>query len=111
VIAACAVAVDRFYGFSSAWIRFVSIGLQLRSALRDFHLDWQSRLATCGGTLRAEDVAPVLATCRAFVATIDGLVQSETAEWAAEFSTALREVEKNARNQTGPHQANLRQEM
>jgi hypothetical protein len=96
LIAAGAIALDRFYGFSSAWIRFVSTGLQLRSALHDFHLAWQIRLASSSGNLQAEDIAAGLAACRGFVAEIDKLVQKETAEWMGEFKTVLKDIEAPA---------------
>jgi len=97
-IAAASVVLDRFYGFSSAWMRFTGTELKVRSALHDLHLDWQSRLAASGGSLRDEDVGPALAMCRAFVANIDGLVQDETAIWIAEFSNVVKEVDESARS-------------
>ena len=98
LIAAASVVLDRFYGFSSAWMRFTGTELKVRSALHDLHLDWQSRLAASGGSLRDEDVGPALAMCRAFVANIDGLVQDETAIWIAEFSNVVKEVDESARS-------------
>jgi hypothetical protein len=101
VAAATAVGMDRFYGFSAAWIRFVSTELRLRSALHDFHMDWQARLSPCGGSLQPEQVAPALAACRSFLAQIDTMVEAETAAWVADFSAVLKDVELHAITQAG----------
>ena len=40
-IAVALVALDRFFGFSSAWTRYMATGQAISAALNQFRLDWQ----------------------------------------------------------------------
>jgi low affinity Fe/Cu permease len=40
-IAVALVALDRFFGFSSAWARYMATGQAISAALNQFRLDWQ----------------------------------------------------------------------
>src|SRR6266852_3247495 len=44
-IAVALVALDRFFGFSSAWARYMATGQAISAALNQFRLDWQK--ASC----------------------------------------------------------------
>lgn len=41
-IAAGLVMLDRFFGFSTAWVRYISTELHLRQILDEFRLDWET---------------------------------------------------------------------
>ena len=40
-IAVAMVGLDRFFGFSSAWARYMATGQAILAALNEFRLDWQ----------------------------------------------------------------------
>lgn len=41
-IAAAFVLLDRFFGFSSAWMRYIATELNIRQLTQEFNLDWES---------------------------------------------------------------------
>jgi hypothetical protein len=99
-LAAAAVALDRFFGFSTAWMRYVATAQGLQRLLSEFRFDWAMlgmRLAD-----RAPDADQVLAMMQRlkdFVAAVDREVAQETQVWIAEFQSSLAEIERNARTQ------------
>jgi hypothetical protein len=99
IVVATLVAIDRFYGFSDGWIRYVTAEMRLRTAIDGFMLDWQRRLASFGGQRPSqEQVAEGIEACRAFVAIVDGTVQAETEAWAMSFRDAISELDQSARS-------------
>jgi hypothetical protein len=98
--AAGCVALDRFFGYSSAWIRYVTAALTLQRLLAEFQVDWALLYANLPG----EEVPLVqresmLRRLQVFVLRLREEVEKETAEWAAEYRSNLTELEKSARTQ------------
>ena len=44
-ISAALLGVDRFFGFSRAWIRYVAASLKIQTALNQFNMSWPLRMA------------------------------------------------------------------
>ncbi|MBV8094537.1 MAG: SLATT domain-containing protein [Acetobacteraceae bacterium] len=100
VLAAAAVVLDRFLGFSSGWMRFLVTELQIREALHRFHLRVETKRAACSDTgFETADVQEVIAICLDFVLALDHILRDETSHWATEFRAVLREMEEAARVQ------------
>lgn len=86
---------DRFFGFSKAWIRYISTELKIRTALNAFDVGWPSRkLSWEGGTPNEEQVREAIAACAAFVAEVDAAVRQETDQWIADFQANLKDLEE-----------------
>ncbi len=101
-LAAGAVAIDRFFGYSSAWMRFMSSELRVRRAVDDFDLDWEATRAAWAG--RAPDDADIQAMIergKTFLGLIADIVRDETDQWIAEFRETLREIDETARVAAG----------
>jgi len=95
-IAVSFVALDRFFGFSSAWARYMATGQAISSALNQFRLNWQQsscRLPIDG--IAQDRIDQLLELAKAFVRETDDLVQAETAKWVAEFRETLTEIERS----------------
>lgn len=45
-VAAALVLLDRFFGFSSGWMRYIATELNLRQLNQEFQLDWEAEKAT-----------------------------------------------------------------
>jgi hypothetical protein len=97
VLAAGCIGFDRFFGFSTAWMRFITTEMRIRQTRRGFQLDWEAR------RLRWQDQPPdlavtleALAACKACLARLDALVIEETERWVQEFSAAIEEIDKSA---------------
>jgi hypothetical protein len=99
-IAVALVALDRFFGFSSAWARYMATGQAISAALNQFRLDWQqytSKLPADG--LTQESIDHFLDLAKTLVKKTDDLVQAETLQWVKEFRETLTEIERSAQTQ------------
>jgi low affinity Fe/Cu permease len=100
-IAVALVALDRFFGFSSAWARYMATGQAISAALNQFRLDWQqssSQLPIGGFT--QESIDHLLDLAKTLVRKTDDLVQAETFQWVKEFRETLTEIERSAQTQS-----------
>lgn len=94
-VAAALVAFDRFFGFSSAWMRFMTAELNLRNALEEFEIDWYAlQAARRGQQPTPEQVVQHLDRCKVFVGKINEIVNNETKVWVEEFTSSLSQVDE-----------------
>src|SRR5260370_685432 len=99
-IAVSLVALDRFFGFSSAWARYMGTGQAISAALNQFRLDWQKssrQLPTENPT--QESIDHLLDLAKTLAEKTDDLIQAETVQWVKEFRETLTEIEKSAQAQ------------
>lgn len=95
-IAVALVALDRFFGFSSSWARYMAAGQAISAELSQFRFDWQ--LANCGPeALSQERIGQLLGLAKKLAMKTDELIQAETSQWAKEFRETLTELERTVR--------------
>jgi drug/metabolite transporter (DMT)-like permease len=93
--AAVMVALDHFFGFSTAWMRYLSTELDIRKLLDEFQIDWEiERVNWTTGQPTQEQTLRGLAKCKAFLTQVDTMIQQETNTWIAEFQTTLRLIDE-----------------
>src|SRR5262249_1318189 len=93
-----AIGIDRFYGFSSAWMRYLATEIQLRQALHRFHMQVEaSRLELAGKPPELDDIRRLLALCSGLLLGLDDTMRDETGVWSSELRDILREMETAAR--------------
>jgi hypothetical protein len=99
-LAGACVLLDKFFGYSSSWMRYITTAMKLQRLLEEFNLDWamlasavQSEFAT------ATERESLLKRVQTFLHAVLAEVESETAAWAAEYRSNLAELEKSARQQ------------
>jgi hypothetical protein len=75
--------------------------MQIRHALHDFLLDWETRRATWEGKSDpgAQEAEAGLKRCKEFLAQVNGLLKSEMDTWVTEFSAAIADIDKAAKAQ------------
>jgi hypothetical protein len=96
--AAFCVVLDRFFGFSTAWIRFITTQLEIARRLDAFHYDWRlDRANWIDGKPSRDQVLQTLGRCKAFLSEINGLIQEETSLWVAEFRDVLAQIDQASR--------------
>ncbi|MGO8036147.1 SLATT domain-containing protein [Rhizobium leguminosarum] len=101
VLAAGAVAIDRLFGYSSGYMRYLTTAMKLESLAHDFNIEWQSRRAVITSAEPNEaQVQDGIEACRRFCTAIGQAVQMETESWVQEFTSALAEIDKGARAQS-----------
>ena len=97
-LAAASIGLDRFFGFSSAWMRYIMTALILEKSLSEFRMEWAMMVAKLAGSSpTTEQVQSMLQRVKEFVAYVDGKVEEETRDWVSEFKTNLSDVERTAK--------------
>lgn len=94
--AAILIALDRFFGFSSAWMRFMEADLHVKQLRHDFEYAWQEAQVTQSDPPTDAEVVALLALARAFATAVDAGVAKETGVWATEFRSILEKIERDA---------------
>jgi hypothetical protein len=98
------VLLDKYFGLSSSWMRFLSAGLALQRELRRFQLDWASRIALLNGAdPTLEETKQLLGVLQRFSESVEAEILKETNAWIAEFRSGLSEFEQLAKK--GPDSA------
>jgi hypothetical protein len=87
LLAALLVALDKFFGFSTAWTRFIATNHEITRQRHQFEFEWQILEAEGGGT--GADSVAFLDLASEFVLAIDEAVAGETLAWSAEFKASL----------------------
>ena len=99
-IAVALIALDRFFGFSSAWARYMATGQAISAALNQFRLDWQRssyQLPVVG--LTQENIDSFLGLAKTLVRITDDQIQAETSQWVNEFRETLTQIERSTETQ------------
>jgi hypothetical protein len=97
-VALLLIAIDRFFGFSTAWMRYITAELQIKQLKEAFELDSQAAIASLQEQPPTPDqVQAILASVKAFIERVNAIVVSETAQWVDEFREALKQIDESAR--------------
>jgi hypothetical protein len=92
------IGIDRFWGFTSGWVRYLQTGQLLASALDGFRFDLkQDQLEWSGGQPTPVQAQAHLARIRAFLLQIHGIISDETRAWASEFAEVLKQFDEQAK--------------
>jgi hypothetical protein len=98
-LAGGALALDRFLGGTSGWIRCMKTELQLRDELETFELEWEfARAALQGNVPTCDQTAAFLQRAKAFASHVNTVVQTETNAWVEEFQTSVKQIDDALRS-------------
>ncbi|HXQ39291.1 MAG TPA: SLATT domain-containing protein [Anaerolineales bacterium] len=99
-LAAASIAFDRFFGFSSGWMRYITTKMTLERMLSEFRFDWAMMVAKLGERSPTTDqVQLMIQRIKEFLVSVNSNVEQETQTWISEFKTNLAEIEKAATKQ------------
>ncbi|HXI23793.1 MAG TPA: SLATT domain-containing protein [Pyrinomonadaceae bacterium] len=99
-LAAACVGFDKFFGFSSGWMRYLGAKMLIERALSEFRLDWAMMVAKLRENSPTTDqVQLMIQRVKEFLLTVNNHVEQETQAWVSEFRTNLAEIEKSAKEQ------------
>jgi len=97
-VAAGAMAMDRFFGFSTAWMRYITAELAIQERLQQLRFTWaRTQLDHAGRPLTADETREALAVLSDAAASIAKELRSETLSWAEEFQANVSELRTLAR--------------
>ena len=95
-LGATALGLDRYFGFSTAWMRFITTELRLRSRLRTFQYEWEKeRLSWSGKAPDYNQIQAMVDRCGTFADEVSVIVQEETRRWVDEFQRTLKQLDEN----------------
>jgi hypothetical protein len=95
-IAAGCLALDRFFGYSTGWIRYVTTALAIEKSLEEFRMEWTRHTARLLGEQPNEmQLDQLLLTCATFSLAIRSQVEQETKAWVVEFQSNLAQLEED----------------
>jgi hypothetical protein len=95
-IAAGCIGLDRYFGYSTGWIRYVTTALAIEKSLDEYRLEWTQHMAKARGiTPTAEQVEELIQTSAKFSLAIKSQVEQETKAWVTEFQSNLTQLEKD----------------
>jgi hypothetical protein len=98
-LAGGALALDRFLGGTTGWIRCMKTELELRDELEAFELEWEcARAALQGNVPSLEQTSAFLQRARAFAAHVNTVVQTETNAWVEEFQSSIKQIDDALRS-------------
>ena len=96
-LAAASIAFDRFFGFSSGWMRYMTTKMTMERMISEFRMDWAMMVAKLGEKSPTTDqVQLMIQRIKEFLVAINTNVEQETQTWVSEFKTNLAEIEKTA---------------
>jgi hypothetical protein len=98
-IAASLIGLDKAFGYSTGWTRYVLTATNMTKLLHEFRMDWVAILAASAVPPAIEEQAKLIQRAKDFVSTIQGMVLQETQEWAAEFQSNMAQMEKDLKTQ------------
>jgi hypothetical protein len=94
-VAAGCIGLDRFFGYSTGWIRYVTTAMAIEKSLEEFRLEWTRNMARMRGAAPTpEQLETLIQTCTAFSLAIKSQVEQETKAWVVEFQNNLSQLEK-----------------
>ena len=89
-----ALALDRFFGFSSSWVRYMDASNRLARILTNLQLDWEALSASFGETPPDDrQLASSLDLFRKNLNAVATVVENETTAWAKLFTKELAETD------------------
>ena len=99
-LAAACVAADRFFGISTAWMRYVTAALALELIREKHRMEWTRQLAKLGGrSPAAHEIDVLFRTAEETMLHTREYVQNETMAWVEEFQSSLSQLERRLNGQ------------
>ncbi|MFT5163223.1 MAG: hypothetical protein ACI9FJ_001808 [Alteromonadaceae bacterium] len=96
-LAGLAIAIDKFGGFTSGWVRFIQAAQKIDDDLEVFKVEWQRERLKVQSTLDVHAMLRLMTVGETFMAERRETVHQETAKWVSDFQAVLNETEANAK--------------
>jgi hypothetical protein len=99
-MAAACIGLDKFFGVSSGWIRYITTAQTLQNVLYTFQLDWARSMSKfAGNPPTPSQVEELLQLAREFSSRVMQSVTQETQQWVAEFQGSMADLERTTKAQ------------
>ncbi|HXK02776.1 MAG TPA: SLATT domain-containing protein [Verrucomicrobiae bacterium] len=108
-IAAALIGLDKAFGYSSGWTRYVLTATNMTKLMHEFRMDWVAMVAASAAPPTLEEQAKLIQRAKDFVSEIQGMVLQETKDWATEFQSNMAQMEKELKTQLDTLKAQVEQ--
>jgi len=98
-LAAALIGLDRAFGYSSGWARYVLAATEIRKRLDEFRMDWTALSAVACPNPATEQVGALIQRAKEFRLTVEDIVGKETRDWVTEFQNNFSQLEKDVKSQ------------
>lgn len=99
-VGAALIGLDKTFGYSSAWSRYVLAATEISRRLAEFRMDWVAATAAAGaGGLADDRLAALIQKAKAFRVGVEDVIVQETKDWATEFQNNVAQLEKDLKAQ------------
>lgn len=98
-VAAAILGLDRAFGYSTGWTRYVLTATTMNKLLHEFRLEWIAGIAAAGHPPTLEQQLGLVGRAKDFISAIQALILQETRDWATEFQTNMGRLEKELKVQ------------
>ena len=100
-IGAGCLAIDRYLGLSSGWMRYVKSEQKAAALLQRFQFEWETKRTGIADPPGVEMVKELLGIASAFIGKLKELIERETDAWILDFQKSLALLDKALRSKTG----------
>jgi hypothetical protein len=97
-LAAALIGLDKAFGYSSGWARYVLTATSIRKALEEFRMDRLAIAAKACPAPNSEQIGALIRRSKDFRLTVESLVFQETKDWVTEFQTNFAQLEKDVQS-------------
>ena len=98
-LAAALLGMDKAFGLSSGWTRYVLTATSMTKILHEFRMEWVALVAVAQNPPTSQEQAGLIQRARDFISAIQSMVLQETKDWATEFQNNLAQMEKDLKSQ------------
>jgi hypothetical protein len=98
-VAAALIGLDRAFGLSSGWTRYILTATSLRKLLEEFRFDCALLMCKSGQNPTPDDVVRIVQRAKDFRLAVEDAVSRETQDWATEFQNNVAQLEKDVKAQ------------
>lgn len=97
--AAALLGLDKAFGYSTGWTRYVLTATSMTKLLHEFRIDWVGLTAAAAAPPTTEQQAAMIQRAKEFVSAMRDMVAQETKDWATEFQSNTAQMEKDLKAQ------------
>jgi hypothetical protein len=100
ILAASLIVLDRYFGFSTGWTRFMVTELKVARIRHDFEYAWEETISAPGDENQKR--SELLRLARGLAKAIDDEVEHESEIWSSEFQASLDATAREMRRMHDP---------
>jgi hypothetical protein len=93
-LVAAFLGFDKFFGFSTAWMRYMLTQIRLQKKFAEFQLEWLRRRSFVDKDLTEAQAQELFGFLQAFQVDLLAEVEQEIKIWVAEFQSNLVQLDK-----------------